>query len=95
MTQTRWTIGAVARRFKVTLQTLRHYERRGLLTPLRENDMRLYDQQDIDRLEIILGQRKGGKSIASIVEFLNQVGLSIAFACAAMSPFASTAELIV
>jgi MerR family transcriptional regulator, heat shock protein HspR len=48
-------IGVVARRFGVHPQTLRLYEREGLIRPARSaGNTRLYDQETVERLEIIL-----------------------------------------
>jgi MerR family transcriptional regulator, heat shock protein HspR len=48
-------IGARAERFGIHPQTLRLYEREGLLRPVRtEGNTRLYDSDTIERLEIIL-----------------------------------------
>jgi len=48
-------IGAISERFGIHPQTLRLYEREGLLRPARtEGNTRLYDATTIERLEIIL-----------------------------------------
>ncbi|HEY7574052.1 MAG TPA: MerR family transcriptional regulator [Thermoanaerobaculia bacterium] len=48
-------IGAISERFGIHPQTLRLYEREGLLRPARtEGNTRLYDASTIERLEIIL-----------------------------------------
>jgi MerR family transcriptional regulator, heat shock protein HspR len=48
-------IGAISERFGIHPQTLRLYEREGLLRPARtEGNTRLYDTVTIERLEIIL-----------------------------------------
>jgi MerR family transcriptional regulator/heat shock protein HspR len=48
-------IGIVASRFGVHPQTLRLYEREGLIRPPRSSgNTRLYDQETVERLEIIL-----------------------------------------
>jgi MerR family transcriptional regulator/heat shock protein HspR len=48
-------IGAISERFDIHPQTLRLYEREGLLRPARtEGNTRLYDASTIERLEIIL-----------------------------------------
>jgi MerR family transcriptional regulator/heat shock protein HspR len=48
-------ISVVAERYGVHPQTLRMYEREGLLTPVRSaGNTRLYDQETIQRLETIL-----------------------------------------
>jgi MerR family transcriptional regulator/heat shock protein HspR len=50
-----YRIGAIAQRFGIHPQTLRMYEREGLLRPARtEGNTRLYDSDTIERLEIIL-----------------------------------------
>ena len=48
-------ISSVAERFDIHPQTLRLYEREGLLTPVRsKGNTRLYDEASIDRLQTIL-----------------------------------------
>ena len=48
-------IGVIAERYGIHPQTLRMYEREGLLRPARtEGNTRLYDSDTIERLEIIL-----------------------------------------
>ena len=48
-------IGVISERFGIHPQTLRMYEREGLLRPARtEGRTRLYDADTIERLEIIL-----------------------------------------
>lgn len=50
-----YRIGAISERFGIHPQTLRMYEREGLLRPPRtEGNTRLYDASTIERLEIIL-----------------------------------------
>ena len=51
----RYTISAVADMFDVHPQTLRMYEREGLIEPGRsQGKTRLYSEKDLERLEIIL-----------------------------------------
>src|SRR5215470_16192748 len=48
-------ISAVAEQYQIHPQTLRLYEREGLLMPSRsEGNTRLYTDQDMERLEVIL-----------------------------------------
>jgi MerR family transcriptional regulator/heat shock protein HspR len=48
-------ISVVAERFEIHPQTLRMYEREGLITPQRSaGNTRLYDEKAIRRLELIL-----------------------------------------
>lgn len=50
-----YMISAVAEMYSIHPQTLRLYEREGLLTPSRSSgDTRLYTQEDLNRLEVIL-----------------------------------------
>ena len=59
MNNTRYKIGDVANLMGLSRDTLRHYEKRGILTSQREeNGYRYYTDQDISRLISILYQRK-------------------------------------
>jgi len=50
-----YMISAVAERYKIHPQTLRLYEREGLLTPSRtEGNTRQYSDEDLEQLETIL-----------------------------------------
>ena len=50
-----YTISAVADQYDIHPQTLRLYEREGLLKPSRsEGNTRLYTDADLERLEVIL-----------------------------------------
>ena len=50
-----YLISVVAKALNIHPQTLRQYEREGLITPSRTNGkMRLYSQRDIDRINLIL-----------------------------------------
>ena len=50
-----YMIGVVAMRYNIHPQTLRLYEREGLLLPSRtEGKTRLYSDEDLERLEFIL-----------------------------------------
>lgn len=50
-----YTIGVVSSMFGIHPQTLRLYEKRGLLMPARtEGNTRLYSQRDIETLEFIM-----------------------------------------
>ena len=56
------------------MRTLRFYEDRGLLSPLREGMLRLYDGRDRTRLQIIL---KGKQLGFTLSEIRDMVGSSI------------------
>jgi MerR family transcriptional regulator/heat shock protein HspR len=66
-------ISTVAERFDVHPQTLRMYEREGLLTPVRSaGNTRLYDEDTIKRLETILFlTRELGVNLAGVEVILN------------------------
>ncbi len=66
-------ISAVAEQYQLHPQTLRMYEREGLLTPSRsEGNTRLYTQDDIERLEVILKlTRELGVNLAGVEIILN------------------------
>ena len=66
-------ISAVAEMYNIHPQTLRLYEREGLLMPSRsEGNTRLYTQEDLERLETILSlTRDLGVNLAGIEIILN------------------------
>ena len=66
-------ISVVAQRYNIHPQTLRLYEREGLLKPSRtEGNTRLYSQEDLDRLETILTlTRELGVNLAGVEIILN------------------------
>lgn len=49
-----YMISVVSRMLKVHPQTLRLYEREGLITPHRTKRSRLYSQEDVEKLAMIL-----------------------------------------
>jgi MerR family transcriptional regulator/heat shock protein HspR len=66
-------ISAVAEQYEIHPQTLRLYEREGLLAPSRsEGNTRLYTDEDLERLEIILKlTRELGVNLAGVEIILN------------------------
>jgi len=68
-----YTISAVAELFDIHPQTLRLYEREGLLKPSRSvGNTRLYEDADIERLEVILSlTRDLGVNLAGVEIILN------------------------
>ena len=51
-------IGVVCEMFNVHPQTLRLYEREGLLSPQRVGGARLYSQEDLERIRMIVNLTK-------------------------------------
>ena len=68
-----YMISAVARRYNIHPQTLRLYEREGLLEPSRtEGNTRLYSDADLAQLETILAlTRDLGVNLAGVEIILN------------------------
>ena len=68
-----YTISAVAAQYEIHPQTLRLYEREGLLKPSRSvGNTRLYTDSDLERLELILSlTRDLGVNLAGVEIILN------------------------
>jgi MerR family transcriptional regulator/heat shock protein HspR len=66
-------ISAVAQKYNIHAQTLRLYEREGLLKPSRtEGNTRLYSEEDLEQLEVILSlTRDMGVNLAGVEIILN------------------------
>lgn len=63
-----FSISAVAKMFEVHQQTIRLYEKEGLITPKRsEGNTRLFSEEDVDRLEeVIYLTHKLGINLAGV-----------------------------
>lgn len=68
-----YTISAVAELYDIHPQTLRLYEREGLLLPSRSiGNTRLYEDSDLEQLEVILSlTRDLGVNLAGVEIILN------------------------
>jgi len=68
-----YMISSVAEQYSVHPQTLRLYEREGLLKPSRsDGNTRLYTEEDLERLEVILHlTRDLGVNLAGVEIILN------------------------
>jgi MerR family transcriptional regulator/heat shock protein HspR len=68
-----YMISAVAQKYNIHPQTLRLYEREGLLKPSRtEGNTRLYSEEDLEQLETILSlTRELGVNLAGVEIILN------------------------
>lgn len=66
-------ISAVAEKYGIHPQTLRMYEREGLIKPSRsEGNTRLYTEEDLERLEVVLElTRELGVNLAGVEIILN------------------------
>ncbi len=65
-------IGQLAKRTRVNIETIRYYERRGLLPepPRRESGYRQYSHDAVARLEFIRHGKELGFSLTEIAELL-------------------------
>ena len=59
-------ISEMSERFGVTLRTLRFYEEKGLLNPVRKGARRFYGTRDIARMRVILQAKKIGLTLVEI-----------------------------
>src|SRR5271157_1880230 len=68
-----YMISSVAEQYQIHPQTLRLYEREGLLKPSRsEGNTRLYTEEDMERLNVILKlTRDLGVNLAGVEIILN------------------------
>lgn len=68
-----YMISVVSEMYNIHPQTLRQYEREGLITPSRsDGNTRLYTQSDLERLDLILSlTRDLGVNIAGVDIILN------------------------
>ncbi len=67
------TIAEVGRQFELTPDTLRYYERIGLIAPVHrtESGIRDYEQTDINWVEFIKCMRDAGVSIETLAEYVS------------------------
>ncbi|TKT74286.1 MerR family DNA-binding transcriptional regulator [Aquamicrobium sp. LC103] len=64
-------IGDMARNFGVTLRTLRFYEDKGLISPKRDGNTRLYSQREVKRLQMIMLGRRVGFSLREVKQMMD------------------------
>ena len=63
------TIQEVSRKFKVSSSSIRFYERKGFLSiPRDKNGNRIFDEESLTRLELVLHYRTAGVSLEDIHE---------------------------
>ncbi len=64
-------IAELAREFNVTTRTIRFYEDKGLLAPLRKGQRRVYAPRDRVRLRLIMRGKRLGFSLEEIRELID------------------------
>lgn len=65
------TISELAKEFGVTTRTIRFYEEKGLVSPRREGQKRLFSNADRVRIKLILRGKRIGMSLQECVEFID------------------------
>ncbi len=71
MSERTFSIGELCAEFDVTPRTLRFYEQRELLKPIRDGQRRIFTQRDRARLKLILRGKRFGFSLEAIRQWLN------------------------
>ena len=66
-----YTISELAKEFGVTTRTIRFYEEKGLISPRREGQKRLYSHADRARIKLILRGKRIGMTLKECVDFID------------------------
>lgn len=66
-----YTISELAKEFGVTTRTIRFYEEKGLIKPLREGQKRLYTPADRVRIKLILRGKRIGMTLQESVDLID------------------------
>lgn len=66
------TIQEVAEKYDLSKDTLRYYEKEGLIGPISKNKsgIREYQEEDLNRIEFVKCMRSAGLSIAVLKEYI-------------------------
>lgn len=66
-----WTISELAKEFGITPRSIRFYEEKELISPLRtEGDQRIFTRRDRTRLKLIVRGKRFGLSLDQIYDIL-------------------------
>ena len=66
-----FTISELANEFGITTRTIRFYEEKGLVTPLRDGQKRLFSPADRVRIKLILRGKRIGMTLQECVDFID------------------------
>ncbi|MFG1464363.1 MerR family DNA-binding transcriptional regulator [Xanthobacter sp. DSM 24535] len=66
-----FTVTELARDLSVTARTIRFYEDKGLITPRRAGNIRVYTKRDRARMALILRGKRLGFSLREIKDYLD------------------------
>jgi len=68
---TEFSIGDLAREFDLTTRTIRYYEDKMLLQPMRRGQQRIFSRADRTRLKLILRGKRLGWNLDEIFEVIS------------------------
>jgi len=71
MTANTHTISELAQEFGITTRTIRFYEEKGLISPMRAGQKRLYSNSDRVRIKLILRGKRIGMTLQECVDFID------------------------
>ena len=71
MQEPNYTISELAREFGITTRTIRFYAEKGLISPRREGQKRIYSPADRVRIKLILRGKRIGMTLQECVEFID------------------------
>ena len=66
-----YTISDLAKEFGVTTRTMRFYEEKGMISPLRDGQKRLYSNADRVRIKLILRGKRIGMTLQECVDVID------------------------
>jgi DNA-binding transcriptional MerR regulator len=66
------TIAEVAKKYGLSIDTLRYYERIGLIPPVmrNKNGIRVYGEGDCSAVEFVKSMRAAGMSVETLIEYM-------------------------
>ncbi len=70
-TQRNYSISELASEFSVSTRTIRFYEEKGFVTPLRDGQKRIFSAADRARIRLILRGKRIGLTLAESVEIID------------------------
>ena len=66
-----WSIADLAQEFDVTTRTIRFYEDKGLISPERKGQRRIYHLRDRVRLRLVMRGKRLGLSLDEILQIID------------------------
>ena len=66
-----YTISDLAKEFGITTRTIRFYEEKGMISPMREGQKRLYTATDRARIKLILRGKRIGMTLQESVDVID------------------------